>query len=60
MGEVIVMQAAFQLVVNCKMVSLECIFQGAEKKVQGVLNCNCRENKGEKMGGTEFRMSSAG
>jgi hypothetical protein len=31
--EVLIMQAAFQLVVNCKMASLECIFQGAKNKV---------------------------
>jgi hypothetical protein len=29
----LVMQAASQLVVNCKMASFACIFQGAEKKV---------------------------
>jgi len=33
LAEVLVMQAAFQFVVNCKMTPLECIFQGAEKKV---------------------------
>jgi hypothetical protein len=30
----LVMQAASQLVVNCKMASFECIFHGAEKKVR--------------------------
>ena len=27
------MQAAYQLVVNCRMASLDCVFQGAEDKV---------------------------
>jgi len=30
----LIMQAASQLVVNCKMASFECVFQGAEKKVR--------------------------
>jgi len=33
LAEVLVMQVAFQLVVSWKMASLECISQGAEKKV---------------------------
>jgi hypothetical protein len=32
LAEVLTMQAAFQLLVNCKITSLECIFQGAKKK----------------------------
>ena len=44
LAEVLVMQAAFQLVVSWKMASLECISQGAEKKV-GVYEIATGENK---------------
>jgi hypothetical protein len=42
------------------MVSLECAFQGAKKKVAGVANWDGRENKREKMEGADCRMSSDG
>jgi hypothetical protein len=52
-------QASFQLVVNCIMASLECIFQGAEKNV-GVCEIGTRESAGEKLEGADCCMSSDG
>jgi hypothetical protein len=44
--EVFVMQAAFQCVVNCKMLSWGASFR-RQRESCGVLNWDCRENKGE-------------
>jgi len=46
LAELLAMQAAYQLVVNCRMASLYCVFQGAEDKL-GVCEFGTGENKGE-------------